>query len=129
MNEDIKHLDPVDQQTVGGVFEELKQTHKKFEHLLYDLFSKKEKEDAKFLNKFIRLCTGQAYLPNKEVHPEFKITFEFNSTECNHDHIPSVHKCLNLIKIPASCYNLEMDVFLEKLETTIEFSAFGFDMV
>ena len=48
VNEDIKHLDPVDQQTVGGVFEELKQTHKKFEHLLYDLFPKKKKKTLNF---------------------------------------------------------------------------------
>ena len=128
VTEDITHFDPVQQQTLAGVFENLKQTHIKFKDLLHKLFQKKSKEVTDFINIFIHLCTGQTYLPDTIAHPEFKITLEFNSTECDYNYCPIVHTCDNLIKIPATCYDLNMDIFLQKLETTIKFSAFGFDM-
>ena len=129
--EDLSHLTNKDyRERVTRKFNKLADKHNGlFQVKLHDALSKRAGEDSTFLNKFVHYCTGQAYLPDAKVHKDFRITLEFNHTECRDDHLPSVHTCDKLIKIPATCYGLKMDVFLQKLETAMEMTQFGFDNV
>ena len=128
VTQDLAHLDPDEQRVLEDAFKELEETHAKFKQAFCDIFLKKADEHSDFLNEFVHLCTGQAYLPDAKARPNFKIKIEFNDTQCDPKHCPSIHTCDNLIKIPATCCDLDMTIFLEKLKTTMDLAQGGFDM-
>mmetsp|Transcript_17485 Transcript_17485/g.39479 ORF Transcript_17485/g.39479 Transcript_17485/m.39479 type:complete len:163 (+) Transcript_17485:2351-2839(+) len=85
---------------------------------------------------FVKLCTGFDAIPfviPKEESDDsnaFKITIEFNEIEeKSPDDLPIFHTCDNVMKIPFSAYEGNKQVFLSKLQISIDCVGIGgFDM-
>jgi hypothetical protein len=108
--------------------ENFKETQLLFQVAMARLFAEKLAGEPSFIFKFVSLCTGSAFVPDKELHPDYWITVEFNSSEVSSEFLPVLHTCDNLIKIPASAYDANMENFQAKLAITMTHSEGRFDM-
>jgi hypothetical protein len=113
-----------------------KETQERLKEAITLLFQEKSREhpgehpgeDPPFLNQFVAYCTGQSYIPDIDLNPDFKILIEFNYTEMLDDHLPVVHTCVKTMKLPASAYDSNIETFQQKLSQAMEFSKGSFDM-
>jgi hypothetical protein len=104
------------------------ETQHLFERGMERLFAEKLEADPMFIVNFLNLCTGSEFIPDIDAHPEYKIVVEFNSSETQAHHLPVVHTCVNLLKIPAMAYDGDMEIFEEKLKITMKHAGGIFDM-
>ena len=77
------------------------------------------------LGKFLFFSTGQSYIPDIEVHKDFKVLVEFNNELENEDHLPHAHTCVNTIKFPEGAYEGNLETLTNKLELAIAECSFG----
>jgi hypothetical protein len=70
------------------------------------------------------------YVPYKELHPNYKIIFDFNNdvgdnkdemwhSSLSVDLLPRVKTCANYVMIPVSAYDGDKDIFRQRLLTAI----------
>lgn len=97
---------------------------------LRDLFRKEIEVQSTYIEDFLHFCTGQAFIPDLVVYPNFRVVIEFSHVQemKNTGALPVGHTCVNTLKIPASAYGGSSAVFKEKLQKAIEYSENGFNM-
>lgn len=93
----------------------------------------KSREGDSMLNAFLFHCTGQTYLPDPKVEPDFKIkvVFEVSTGEgqsSSASRLPEVHTCVKWLSLPLEAYNGDREIFEEKLSKSIESSSRIFSM-
>ena len=94
----------------GGL---LRGLDRKVRGFLPDMLRELENED--FPTKFAWFATGCPYVPHAESDPGFKIEIEFHNTELSDDALPTCHTCENTVKLPASAYLGNDEIFRQKL--------------
>lgn len=105
-----------------------RQTQQLFQQEMARLFAETLEDDPTFMARFLCWCTGSGFMPDVEMHPEYFIRVEFNAVEMSPEALPVVHTCDKTIKIPKLAYDANMEVFDEKLRTSMELSMGRFDM-
>jgi hypothetical protein len=97
---------------------------------LRDLFRKEIEAQSTYIEDLLHFCTGQAFIPDLVVYPNFRVIIEFSHVAemKNVGALPVGHTCVNTLKFPASAYGGSITVFKEKLRKAIENSENGFNM-
>ena len=103
-------------------------TQQLFETEMEQWFGNKMEDDPRFIRRFLSLCTGSAFLPDIDTHPEYKILVEFNDSEMDDEFLPVIHTCDKVMKLPATAYNANMEKFEKKLDVTMRHVEGKFDM-
>jgi hypothetical protein len=99
---------------------------------LRDLLRKEIEAKSTYVEDLLHYCTGQAFVPDLEVHPNFRVTIEFSHVGemKDKDALPACHTCEKIFKLPASAYGGSIEIFKEKLQKALEHSEKnGFNMM
>ena len=97
---------------------------------LRDLFRKEIEAKSTFVEEWLHFCTGEAYIPDLVVNPNFKVFIEFSNFKeyKNKGALPSSHTCDKTLKLPASAYGGSVHVFKEKMKQAMDVTGAGFNM-
>jgi hypothetical protein len=124
----IKFVKEENTKEAKNAMECYKETQEQLKKAITLLFQEKARDDPVFLTRFVSYCTGQSYIPDIDLNPDFKILIEFNYSEMLDDHLPVVHTCVKTMKLPASAYDSNIETFQQKLSQAMAFSKGSFDM-
>jgi len=84
-------------------------------------------KNSSFLVDFVFFVSGSRCLPYSSGNPTFalKITFEKSKES---DALPSAHTCVNLLAVPWSVYDNDVERFMKKLNEAVSYGLVaGFD--
>jgi hypothetical protein len=94
---------------------------------LRDLFRKEVEAKSTYVEDLLHFCTGQAFIPDLVVSPDYKVFIEFShSNEMNA--LPSAHTCEHILALPASAYDGNIEIFKNKMQQAMEMCGDGFNM-
>jgi hypothetical protein len=94
------------------------------------LFREEIEAKSTYIEDLLHYCTGQAFIPDMVVYPNYKVTIEFTDVKEMKDEgaLPGAHTCDNTFKCPVSAYGGSIEVFKKKMQQAIEGTRDGFDM-
>jgi hypothetical protein len=94
---------------------------------LRDLFRKEVEAKSTYVEDLLHFCTGQAFIPDLAVSPDYKVFIEFSHFK-EMNALPSSHTCDYILTFPASAYGGNIDIFKKKMHQAMEMVGDGFDM-
>jgi hypothetical protein len=94
---------------------------------LRDLFRKEVEAKSTYVEDLLHFCTGQAFIPDLAVSPDYKVFIEFSHFK-EMNALPSSHTCDYILTFPASAYGGNIEIFKKKMHQAMEMVGDGFDM-
>jgi hypothetical protein len=88
---------------------------KRMKKLFREKAESRKSTDSAFLRNYVEFCTGLSFLPDLDSNPQFRMYVEFNKKEMLEENWPVAHTCNNVLKLPSTAYDGNIEKFEEML--------------